>query len=124
MTIAAWLDNPSVGFPEELEPIVEAANEHVAQAMFEAADTAARDWTEAAQPTWRRIARPITERVLHAALVARLHCDTCGSTGMVRAADCDCTPMSSMNYSECRHMPEPCPDCPPSLGALLQERET
>lgn len=59
----------------------------------------------------------------YAALIARAALDAlceanyhqpdpeCNGTGMVRAKDCDCTPMSSMNYSECPHVPDPCPHC-------------
>jgi len=39
-------------------------------------------------------------------------CATCGDSPghLIRDPDCNCTPMSSVNYSECPHGGIPCPD--------------
>lgn len=38
-------------------------------------------------------------------------CSACKGSGCQRPPDCFCTPLSSANYSECPHLPEPCSRC-------------
>lgn len=47
--------------------------------------------------------------ITHDAIRDHSACETCGGFGIVAGDDCNCTPTTSVNYSECPHLPVPCP---------------